>query len=361
MSIARELAEFLTGTIGERAPVASGRSCGDADRQHACQRGDRRGTRIRRRSSATSRGSAAGGPQASLWFDAGPRLPVAEAAQVNAVMSDAAASDDSDLRNIVHAGTTLAATALARRRAYRRRRRGCADRDRPRLRGSRTHRRSDHTGLSRSRVSRLPRRDLRAARSPPGGCCSWTRRGWRRRSRCRRPRSAGLRRPRRIPASRANIMPGWRQCLASTRRSRHSAGTRPRSSILEKPVKGFFEALRRRRWRRGRRDRDPRSRANPGTSSPTWRSSWCRAVTPTMRSPRPPPTRRARADICAGGVESITVSRPGITALTGPLHPTDLIGMAHSPAYFVAAGVADRGFSWVMRRPQRSAIRSSTG
>lgn len=36
-----------------------------------------------------------------------------------------------------------------------------------------------------------------------------------------------------------------------------------------------------------------------------------------------------------------------MTAFTGPLHPTDLIGMAHSPAYFVAAGVADRGFSWV--------------
>src|SRR5436305_6154111 len=54
-----------------------------------------------------------GNPEASLWFDAGPKLPVSEAAQVNAVMSDAAASDDSDLRNIVHAGTTLVATALA--------------------------------------------------------------------------------------------------------------------------------------------------------------------------------------------------------------------------------------------------------
>jgi 2-methylcitrate dehydratase PrpD len=46
-------------------------------------------------------------------------------------------------------------------------------------------------------------------------------------------------------------------------------------------------------------------------------------------------------------VESITLSRPGVTALAGPLHPTDLIGMAHSPAYFLAAGVADHDFSWV--------------
>src|SRR5229473_8507827 len=50
--------------------------------------------------------------------------------------------------------------------------------------------------------------------------------------------------------------------------------------------------------------------------------------------------------VTAAEVESITVSRPGMTALTGPLHPADLIDMAHSPAYFLAAGVADRNFSW---------------
>src|SRR5262245_63056934 len=54
-----------------------------------------------------------GRPEASLWFDRGPKLPVADTAQVSAVMGDAAASDDSDLRNIVPAGTTLVATALA--------------------------------------------------------------------------------------------------------------------------------------------------------------------------------------------------------------------------------------------------------
>ena len=53
------------------------------------------------------------------------------------------------------------------------------------------------------------------------------------------------------------------------------------------------------------------------------------------------------ADITPEAIESITVSRPGFTALTGPLHPTDLIGMAHSPAYFLAACAADRAFSWI--------------
>src|SRR5262249_47310328 len=56
----------------------------------------------------------------------------------------------------------------------------------------------------------------------------------------------------------------------------------------------------------------------------------------------------ARAgNISPAEVETITLSRPGVTALSGPVHPTDLIDMAHSPAYFVAAGVADKDFSWI--------------
>jgi 2-methylcitrate dehydratase PrpD len=51
-------------------------------------------------------------------------------------------------------------------------------------------------------------------------------------------------------------------------------------------------------------------------------------------------------NVVAAEVESITIARPGMTALSGPLHPADLIDMAHSPAYFAAAGVADRVFSW---------------
>src|SRR5262245_2717365 len=47
-------------------------------------------------------------PEASLWFD-GTKLPVTEAARVNAMFSDAAASDDSDLRNVAHIGTSLTA------------------------------------------------------------------------------------------------------------------------------------------------------------------------------------------------------------------------------------------------------------
>jgi 2-methylcitrate dehydratase PrpD len=53
-----------------------------------------------------------GRPEATLWFD-GTKLPLAQAARVNAMASDAAASDDSDLRNIAHTGTCLTAVGLA--------------------------------------------------------------------------------------------------------------------------------------------------------------------------------------------------------------------------------------------------------
>jgi 2-methylcitrate dehydratase PrpD len=112
MTVARELAEFLTGiaptdlppTAVEHAAMLIASTIASAAMGHGLE------------SSAIIRSLArerSGTPEASLWFDQGPKLPMTEAAQVNAVMSDAAASDDSDLRNIVHAGTTLVASALA--------------------------------------------------------------------------------------------------------------------------------------------------------------------------------------------------------------------------------------------------------
>jgi hypothetical protein len=53
-----------------------------------------------------------GRPEATVWFD-GTKLPAHEVARVNAVLSDAAASDDSDIRNTAHHGTALASASLA--------------------------------------------------------------------------------------------------------------------------------------------------------------------------------------------------------------------------------------------------------
>src|SRR5262249_42896132 len=53
-----------------------------------------------------------GKAEATIWFD-GVKLPVDQAARVNAMSSDAAASDDSDLRSVAHTGTALTSTGLA--------------------------------------------------------------------------------------------------------------------------------------------------------------------------------------------------------------------------------------------------------
>lgn len=56
--------------------------------------------------------AAGGTPAASLWFD-GVKLPAERAARANAMASDAAASDDSDMRSIAHIGTIVSATVMA--------------------------------------------------------------------------------------------------------------------------------------------------------------------------------------------------------------------------------------------------------
>ncbi len=55
---------------------------------------------------------AGGNGQSSVWFD-NTELPVAHAARINALSSDAAASDDSDLRSIAHIGTIISTTSMA--------------------------------------------------------------------------------------------------------------------------------------------------------------------------------------------------------------------------------------------------------
>jgi 2-methylcitrate dehydratase PrpD len=53
-----------------------------------------------------------GREEAAVWY-ARTRLPIAQAARVNAMQSDASASDDSDLRNVAHSGTSVTAVGLA--------------------------------------------------------------------------------------------------------------------------------------------------------------------------------------------------------------------------------------------------------
>ena len=54
-------------------------------------------------------------------------------------------------------------------------------------------------------------------------------------------------------------------------------------------------------------------------------------------------------------VAGIVLSSAKYRTLPGPKHPTDLIGVAHSPAYFIAAAVADRGYGWIHASPAKVA------
>ena len=55
-----------------------------------------------------------GKPEATLWFDDGPEASRScDAACTNAIMSDAAASDDTDLAAAAHLGTVTSAAAIA--------------------------------------------------------------------------------------------------------------------------------------------------------------------------------------------------------------------------------------------------------
>ncbi|MBS0640306.1 MAG: MmgE/PrpD family protein, partial [Proteobacteria bacterium] len=112
MTVARKLSDFLTGIttadLPEQTLQYAAMIIASTFASAACGTGIRSAQIIREL--AQEQGGRA---DASIWFDAGRKLPVAEAARVNAMLSDAAASDDSDLRNIVHAGTPLTAVSLA--------------------------------------------------------------------------------------------------------------------------------------------------------------------------------------------------------------------------------------------------------
>ncbi|MBV9377306.1 MAG: MmgE/PrpD family protein, partial [Alphaproteobacteria bacterium] len=284
----------------------------------------------------------AGRADASVWFDPGPKLPAAEVAQVNAVMSDAAASDDSDLRNIVHAGTTLVAAGLAvaeRTGANGEEvlaaiilgyeaavRIGHAITPGFRMRGFHGCVVAVFAGaVAAGRLLRLDPAQLAQAialaATSIGGLMA----------------AANTSTAREYHAGLAAML-GVRAALAAQR------GYRAEESILE-AERGFFEVY-------GATEKLSAAASVTAGLGESWDIATDMAIKlvpgghPYHALAEAAGNAARKGDIVPQDIESIVVSRPGFTALTGPLHPTDLIGMAHSPAYFLAAGAADRDFSW---------------
>src|ERR1700726_2824786 len=289
--------------------------------------------------------------EASLWFDAGPKLPVAEAAQVNAVMSDAAASDDSDLRNIVHAGTTLAAAGLAMAE-----RTGANGEDvltaivlgyeaagrigeaiTPGFRARGFHGCLAAIFAGTVAAGRLLR--LEASQMAQAIALSATSIGG-------LMAAANTSTAREYHAGLAAML-GVRSALAAQR------GYRAEESILE-TKRGFLEAY-------GGTEGSSAGANVTRDLGQSWDIITDMAIKlvpgghPYHALAEAAANAARDGDIDPAAVESITVSRPGMTALTGPLHPADLIDMAHSPAYFLAAGAADREFSWAHASPAKIA------
>ncbi|MGE3538084.1 MAG: MmgE/PrpD family protein [Candidatus Tectimicrobiota bacterium] len=338
MAIARTLAEFLTQTSYTDLPAQT--------REHAAMliastlasaawgRGIVSSHIIR--DLARERG---GKPEASLWFDSGPRLPVADAAQVNAVTSDAAASDDSDLRNIVHAGTPLVATSLAL---------------------------AERTGASGQDVLAAIVLGYEAAGRigeavTPGlrqrgfhGCIVAIFGGAVAAARLLRLSTEAMTQTIALSAtSMGGLMAAANTSLAREYHAGlaamlgvHAALAAERGYVAEENIletrQGFCQAyggsdgasITRELGQEWDIITDMAIKLVPGGHP---HHALAEAAANAARA----------GDIAPEAVESITLSRPGVTALEGPLHPADLIDMAHSPAYFLAAGVADKDFSWV--------------
>lgn len=338
MAVARTLAEFLTkvsyadlpSQTTEHATMLIASTLASA----ACGSGIVSASIIR--DLARERG---GKPEASLWFDAGPKLPVAEAAQVNAVMSDAAASDDSDLRNIVHAGTTLVSTSFALAE-----RTGASGQDilaaivlgyeaagrigeavTPGLRTRGFHGCIVAIFGGAVAAGRLLGLDVDAmtqalalSATSMGGLMA----------------AANTSVAREYHAGLAALL-GVNAALAAQR------GYVAEENILE-ARQGFCAVY-------GGGDGAGITR-NLGQAWDIITDMAIKLVPgghPYHALAEAAANAARISNIAPTEVESITLSRPDVTALSGPLHPADLIDMAHSPAYFLAAGVADKDFSWV--------------
>ncbi|MBV9860515.1 MAG: MmgE/PrpD family protein [Alphaproteobacteria bacterium] len=350
MSIARELAEFIAGTASndlpprpvEHAAMLIASTLASA----ACGAGLESAAVIR--DLVRERGGVA---EASLWFDAGPKLPLTAVARVNATMSDAAASDDSDLRNIVHAGTPLVATTLA-----------CAERTgaagaevlaaivlgyeaagrigeavTPGLREGGFHGCIVAIFAAAVAAGRLLGLDadqlthaIALSATSIGGLMAAAN------TSVAREYHAGL-----------AAMLGIEAALAAGR------GYHAETGILE-TGQGFFEVY-------GGIDGAAGAAVLARDLGRDWDIVTDMAVKLVPGGHPYHALAEAAGNAAREGrirpeeIERITLSRPGMTALSGPRHPADLIDMAHSPAYFLAAGAADRGFSWEHAGPSKIA------
>ena len=285
-----------------------------------------------------------GSPESSIWFDDGPKIPAVNACRVNAVTSDASASDDSDLRAIAHLGTPLTSAALALGE-----RNGAsgkevlaalvlgyetagriADAIMPAFRNLGFHAcivASFAGAVASGRMLKLDESQMAQAIAitavSMGGLAT----------------AADTSVAREYFAGNAALM-GMNAALAAQK------GYLAEESILE-VKRGFFDVF-------GGEDIDSVTR--------DWGKDWDIVTDMAIKLvPGGHPhhgiaeaaVNAAReGNLSADEVETITMAKPlSVKLRVGPLppptHPKNLVDVAHTPAYFAAAAVADKDFSWI--------------
>lgn len=344
-TVAGQLAQFLTSTrIDDLPPLAfeRARMIIASTVASAAMGKDIDSSRIIREM-AQDRGGA---PEASIWFESGPRLPVADVARANAVMSDAAASDDSDMRAIAHIGTIISTTAIAMGERL-----GCTGREvlgamvlgyeaAGRIdealvpgRGDKGFHGSVSTvfggtvacgrllGLTAGQLEHA----IALAATSIGGL------GIAANTSVAREYHAGL-----------SAMLGVNAAIAAKK------GFTTETTILEAP-KGFFAAF-------GTSDYVGDVTKDLGRE---WDITTDMAIKlipgghPSHAAAEAAANAAIKGDVQPADVQAITISQGNLRALGGPRHPTDLIGVAHSMAYMVAGAVADRGYGWIHATPAK--------
>lgn len=344
MTIAGELARFVVGTRAGDLPTLAlerARMVIASTIASAAMGRDIDSSRVIRELAREHGGTG----QASVWFDRGRKLPVVEAARVNAVMSDAAASDDSDLRNIAHIGTIISTTSIAMAEHA-----GATGRDvlaamvlgyevAGRIDEALTPGRSErgfHSAISTifgATVATGKLLQLSAERMTHAIALAAT--------------SIGGLHAAAITSTAREYHAGLSALLGMNAALAAHKGFVAEQRILEMP-RGFFAAY-------GGAHLDDLTR----DLGKEWDivTNMAIKLVPGGHPHHAPAEAAANAAIAADAhpdqVASIMISAPKYRTLPGPKHPTDLIGVAHSPAYMVAAAVADRGYGWAHISPEK--------
>ncbi len=296
-----------------------------------------------------------GAEQATLWFDGGRRLPIADAARVNAVMSDAAASDDSDLRSIAHIGTIVSTSSIAMAEQtaadgrdvlaamvygyeiaglYGYEIAGRIDEALTPGRSERGFHGSIATifggAVAAGTLLKLTQgqmtQAIALAATSIGGLMVAAN------TSVAREYHAGL-----------SAMLGIHAALAAHK------GLVAEENVLEMP-RGFFSAY------GGDHLEDVTKDLGQA-----WDITTDMAIKLVPGGHPHHAAAEAAANAAIAGhvdpadVADIRLSSAKYRTLPGPGHPTDLIGVAHSPAYFIAAAVADRDYGWIHVSPVKVA------